>query len=128
MYGFSFIRTLRAPPVCLFESEPLNTDAQNHECTLTDASIPTSSILFHLSVKANSFCTSHLLNSQINEECRQPSESVRLMRRFRQCVHARHREERSLVDSTLWSFLLQIGFGGGAATVNGVNSILFRII
>lgn len=54
--------------------------AQNHECMFADASIPTSSILFHLSVKADSFNTSHLLNSQINDECRQPSESVSLMR------------------------------------------------
>lgn len=54
--------------------------ARNHEWTRRDASIPTSSILFHLSVKADSFNTSHLLNSQINEECRQLSESVRLIK------------------------------------------------
>lgn len=57
---------------------------QNHECKLTDASIPTSSILFHLSVKADSFHTSHLFNSQINRECRQLSEPVRIMRGSKQ--------------------------------------------
>lgn len=54
--------------------------AQNRGRTWTDARIPTCRILFHLSVKADSFNTSHLLNSQINEERRQLSESVRLMK------------------------------------------------
>lgn len=75
--------------------------AQNQEWTRRDASIPTSRILFHLSVKADSFNTSHLLNSQINEERRQPSESVRLIKGGVELTSPCLSHEWSLGDSTV---------------------------
>lgn len=76
-----FIRTLRAPPrLSPLISAIKHWCAQNRGRTWTDPSIPPCCILFHLSVKVDSFNTSHLLNSQINEERRQLSESVRLMK------------------------------------------------